>query len=92
MRFANTGLYGTKRFRAGRGNAADPLGIHEDELGPPGRRRPAQEQPIISSGTAALPCPGISPWPANSAVMRNRLWLLPPMARAVVATQPSVRG
>ena len=37
-------VVGTKRFRAGCGNAADPLGIHENELGPPRRRSPAEQQ------------------------------------------------
>jgi hypothetical protein len=46
----------------------------------------------MSSGTAALPCPRISPWPMNSAVMMKIIWLLPPMAKAVVPTQPRTRG
>jgi hypothetical protein len=46
----------------------------------------------MSSGTAALPCPRIVPWPTNSAVMRKIIWLLPPMASAVVPNQPSTLG
>ena len=46
----------------------------------------------MSNGTAALPWPGMSPWPTKSAVIRKIIWLLPPMASAVVPTQPSVRG
>ena len=45
-----------------------------------------KSKPTIRSGTAALP------WLARSAPSRNRLWLLPPMANAVVPTQPRVRG
>lgn len=40
----------------------------------------------MSKGTAPLP------WPAMRAPIRKRLWLLPPMARAVVPSQPIVRG
>jgi hypothetical protein len=42
--------------------------------------------PMMSNGTAPVP------WLATSAPMRNRLWLLPPIARALVPNQPSVRG
>src|SRR6201986_3530651 len=31
-------------------------------------------------------------WPMSSADKRNRLWLLPPIAKAVVLAQPTVRG
>src|SRR2546430_8123996 len=42
--------------------------------------------PTIRSGTAAVP------WLAKSAPRRNRLWLLPPIASAVVPTHPIVLG
>ena len=48
--------------------------------------------PTISNGIAALPWPRMSPCPIGSAPRMNRDWLLPPMASAVVPTQPSVRG
>jgi hypothetical protein len=48
--------------------------------------------PKMSSGTAALPCPRIVPWPTNSAVIKKIIWLLPPMASAVVPNQPSTLG
>src|SRR5262249_38285937 len=51
-----------------------------------------RSRPTIRSGTAALPCPGMLPWPTKSAVIRKIIWLLPPMARAVVPSQPSTRG
>lgn len=38
------GVVGAKRFRTSCGNAPDPLGIHEDELGPPRGRSPAEHQ------------------------------------------------
>ena len=43
-------------------------------------------------GTAALPWPGMAPWPTNRAPSRNKLWLIPPMATHVVPNQPTVRG
>ena len=43
-------------------------------------------------GTAALPCPRIAPWPTKSAVIRKIIWLLPPMASALVPNQPSTLG
>ena len=48
--------------------------------------------PVMSSGTAALPCPMIASWPTNSAVMMKIIWLLPPMAMAEFANQPSTLG
>ena len=58
----------------------------------PGAAAQPSSSPKASSGTAALPWPRISPWPTNSAPMRNRLWLLPPIAMAAVPIQPIVRG
>jgi hypothetical protein len=46
----------------------------------------------MSKGTAALPCPRTAPWPTNSAVIRKIIWLLPPMASAVVPNQPNTLG
>jgi hypothetical protein len=34
----------------------------------------------------------MSPWPMKSAVIRKIIWLLPPIARAVVPTHPMVLG
>ena len=42
--------------------------------------------PIASSGIAAVP------WAAISAPSRNSIWLLPPIAIAVVPSHPIVRG
>ena len=52
----------------------------------PGAAAQDSSRPMTSSGTAALP------WVATSAVSRNRLWLLPPMARATAPQVPSSRG
>ncbi len=36
---------GPEGLGAGRGDAADPVGVHQDQLGPAGRCRPAEQQP-----------------------------------------------
>src|SRR5262245_5314517 len=45
-----------KRLRTGRGNAADPPGIHQDERGPRWRRSPGEQQTYNQqrNGGAAL--------------------------------------
>ena len=84
---------GTEGLRAGRRDAADAVRPHQDELGPGRRRRPAEEEADDEQrhGRAALSREWL-PWPTNSAVIRKIIWLLPPMARAVVPTHPSTRG
>ena len=52
----------------------------------PGSAAHESNSPITSNGTAPDPCP------AYSAPIRNRLWFDPPMASAVVPSQPIVRG
>ena len=52
----------------------------------PGSAIQLSSSPTASSGIAALP------WLITSAPIRNRLWLLPPIASAVVPTQLIVRG
>ena len=55
----------------------------------PGSAAQLRSNPTMSNGTAAVPCVTNSP---VAPAMMNRLWLLPPMARAVVPIQPMVRG
>src|ERR1044071_10461161 len=52
----------------------------------PGVAAQLSRSPTMSRGTAPVP------WLATRAPMRNRLWLLPPIASALVPNQPSVRG
>ena len=77
---------GAEGLGAGRRDAADAVRPHQDQLDPAGIATQLRSRPTISSGTAALP------WLTIRAPIRKRLWLLPPIASAVVPTQPRVRG
>jgi hypothetical protein len=83
---ASTGLYG--RNASAQVAAIPPTRFGHMRISSthPGAAAQLSSSPIASNGIAAVPCV------AMIAPSRNRLWLLPPIASAVVLTHPSVRG
>ena len=86
MRFARTGLYGRNASEQVAAIPPTRSGHIMTSSVQPGTAIHDRTSPAASSGSAAVPCA------ASSAPSRNRLWLLPPIASAVVPTHPIERG
>ena len=54
-------------------DAAHAVGPYQDQSVHPGKAAQLSSSPSASSGMAAVPWPGMAPWPTINAPMRNRL-------------------
>lgn len=86
MRLASTGLHGRKASAHVAAMPPTRLGHIRMSSIQPGVAAQLRTSPMMSSGTAALPCA------STRAPIRKRLWFDPPIASAVAPGQPSTRG
>lgn len=92
VRFPSTGAYGRKASPQVAAIPPTRLGHIKMSSVQPGSAIQLSRRPKAKIGTAAVPWPRMVPWPATKAPIRKRLWLLPPIASALVPSQPIVRG